>query len=720
MHMSRAIPSASFFVLLTLTVFQAALAQCPDPGTGDSQKGCPDPFRAEISRPQISRDYAEFNITVWNRRIAFPPDCNPGECFENMNYLGLPLCLNWSEPFQDAGVELVSCYPSCDLVGCPDCDFNVSIEPQKVRIENGKSVNYTVRIKSYNAIGDHDFTFSSLVSSVKKKVFSIRLRIREQARGKGGDNLICPWCGSADCDTEENACEAGCPGAEFCSPPECLFDTPYPGASESCCGDDSEETFVQCSREVGIGWNCPTQAACCESPGNCVHSGSCYAEGGAHLLGADADKYAYCSSGTWRDCDSRAGICASCGFSWIISACCGDDTGEFYMSRICFSGCETNMTDRSCCAIGTACVYNGTCHATGEIIVLGGKNVTCEGGVWTEKLTNQSVCYKGECNKKNRCELPCPGCIFKDYSCYGTNCEPDFRDPDTHWTYCGACMGNWSPNDRMCCGDDEKEYWSPPCPGAAVPYGCCSNPSERVSRNGECVIFCGTTMTANATELQESSIPLSVSMPETINVVAGNSAEFRVLVSTDGDMALHSLMLGFCGPFSLNVSPLVMDELAPNETKSFTVRFPVSSDSAPGPYGFSVYVSGSELTVNRYVQAVANVQLPPEQQIPYEVYFGVAAALAVIYIAKKLRSRSSVRSEKRASRQARTSERRLDSIGPSRQARREAARQELAELVREDLEKGTPEKELRSMLLSSGLKREDVEAAFRQAKKKNS
>lgn len=699
--------------LIALAFSQATLAQtCPDtnPET-DSQLGCPDPFYATASRPVMSRGLIEFNITVKNRRIVFPPECNPGEqfCYDNLNYQGLPLCNaeGWSGKLADVKVELASCYPECDLQGCPDCDFNITVTPSGPQsIENEKSQNYMVKIDPFRTTGEYDFTFRALLSSVKKRIFSMHLSISNQPAGIEGDNAICPGCASRKCDLQKDVCGSACLGAVYCSASECFFDTASSAAAESCCGDDTGEVSRQCSKSGGIDWDCTPQVACCGDEEECTYSGNCYSEG-AHLLAAGEDEYSYCYAGTWYDCDESRTACSDCGFSWNSSQCCGDDSDEYYLPRICFSGCETNMTDKSCCTGGSSCVYNGQCYATEDVIVLAKKNVSCEGGVWAEKASNQTVCYKGECNKRNKCEGACPGCIFKDFSCYGTNCEPDFRDPDLHWTYCGNCSLNWSYAEKQCCGDDEKEYWVPPCPDAGVSWACCSNPNERVNKNGECVISCGIGINANVTELEEKEIPLTVSLsPEVIDVEAGKTAEFNVMVRTDGNISLHNLMLNLCGPFAFESSPKVIEELKPGEARNFTVRLTAAPDSIPGTVDFAAYVSSSELIRQRYKPGLVNVNMAGYPS--YDVYIGIILAMVAVYVAKKL-----VSHRKSSSREAQEKE------GPKeKKDRRESARRKLAELVREELEKGAAESELRSMLISRGLKEKDVEAAFEEAKRK--
>jgi hypothetical protein len=700
-------------LLITFLAFsivaQPALAQmCPNtnPET-DTQMGCTDPFYTAVSKPRMSHGLLEFNITVKNRRVILVPDCNPGEpfCYDNINYQGLPLCQPWSGNFSGVKVELASCSPGCRLDGCPECDFNVTVTPSSPQnMGSEESRDFIVRVDAFRTEGEYDFTFAAFLSSVKKRVFSLHLNITSQVYGTGGDNAACPICGSEKCDLNRISCGYSCPGAIYCSAPECLFDTEVPEAAEYCCGDDSGEVFRQCSAAAGIDWLCPSQSACCRLQSSCAYSGNCYPEG-VHLVAKGGeDEYSYCRAGKWHDCDESQAACSECGFSWKgESACCGDDSDEYFMSRICFSGCENNVTDKACCTGGSACVYNGECYATGDMIVLSGKNVTCEGGVWSEK-TNESACYKGECNKKDRCEGSCPGCIFKDFSCYGTTCEPDFIDPDMHWSYCGNCSLNWSYADKKCCGDDENEYWVAPCPNANASWACCSNPEERVNSMGECVISCGIGINANASVLDEGVMAVSVSFsPEAISVQAGKSTDFSVIVRAVGKQTLHDVALDMCGPFSFQTSPQTIEELKPGGLANFSVRLTAGPDAAVGVSELAAYVSSGELIRQRYTPWTVMV----DAGFPsLDFYIMIAAAVAAAYGGKRLLSRRkpSGKAAKGGTKEGKS--------------RKESGRRRLAKLVREELDSGASEKELRKTLASHGLDKEDIEAAFREAKKK--
>ncbi|MEM5812632.1 MAG: hypothetical protein QW286_02840, partial [Candidatus Aenigmatarchaeota archaeon] len=706
----------AFAAIFAFLIIQNVGAQtCFDTNPESNPRtGCPDPFYLTIYKPITGADFVELNLTVKNRKILYPPDCNPGEqfCYENKNYQGLPLCYNkgWTGKFTDVKINLLSCDPDCDLEGCPDCDFGLNITPSTQKtIENERSQDFSLRIKTYKAVGFYRFTFGIWASSEKKGVFLLNVNVSEQPRGVGGDNDMCPTCAIDNCELGKGVCEGSCTSAKYCSAPECFFDTPQSFAAEYCCGDDSGEFFKKCAKTTQISWECPQQSACCGDRGECVYSGNCYSYG-VHLLKEDEDRYAFCLSGLWHDCDENPSLCSACGFVWKNSACCGDDKNEFYNSRICFSGCQTNRTDRACCNNGGSCVYNGTCYETGEKIQIGKINITCEGGVWEETSPNQTVCYKGACNKKDNCELPCPGCMFKDFSCYGTNCEPDYLDPDMHWTYCWNCSANWSFQNKMCCGDDEKEYWVLPCPNAkGVDGGCCSNPNERIDSNGNCVIFCGTGIMAKTFELDEISAPISISVPDSISAEQGRTSRFTVEVKNKGNITFHNIVPSFCGPFSLRVSPQKIKEILPGQGANFTAEFDVPPDAVPGISGLAVYVEADELLSKRYKPVSLKISIP---EFPGPEFLAwVAFSLVLVYIAKKLLSR---RKHKPASSQKEVGK----GKGPKGKKSREGAINRLAGIIAEEMEAGTSEREIRKALESEGISRDNIRAAFRLAKNK--
>ena len=193
--------------------------------------------------------------------------------------------------------------------------------------------------------------------------------------------------------------------------------------------------------------------------------------------------------------------------------------------------------------------------------------------------------------------------------------------------------------------------------------------------------------------------------PEVINVEAGKSAEFEVVVRTDGNQSLHNLMLNLCGSFIFESSPQSIEELKPGEARNFTVKVRAAPDSAIGTLGIAAYVSSSELIRQRYKPGFVIVNAAGLQL--YDVFIWMIPALAAVYVAKKLLSRRKGASHERTG---------MEKAG--KKPDKGAARRKLAELVREELAKGTSEKKLRQVLASNGISSREIEAAFRDARSK--
>jgi len=84
----------------------------------------------------------------------------------------------------------------------------------------------------------------------------------------------------------------------------------------------------------------------------------------------------------WCQCRAGAG-------RWSIggevhgTTCCGDDSGENKLARVCDGiGCSSDPTDDACCSAATDCVWISTCYAdAASHPSLGG--VDCSSGTWT-------------------------------------------------------------------------------------------------------------------------------------------------------------------------------------------------------------------------------------------------------------------------------------------------------------------------------------------------
>jgi hypothetical protein len=111
-------------------------------------------------------------------------------------------------------------------------------------------------------------------------------------------------------------------------------------------------------------------------------------------------------------------------------------------------------------------------------------------------------------------------------------------------------------------------------------------------------------------------------------------------------------------------------------------------------------VGSSELIRQRYVPGTALVNSGYPSFDFYTVLAFAGLAVVAAFFGKKLHGRKPATKNR-----------------PDK-GTKEAAKRKLAELVSEELGKGTPEKEVRSMLVSHGISRKDIDAAFAEAKRK--
>ncbi|OQB44509.1 MAG: Disintegrin [Parcubacteria group bacterium ADurb.Bin159] len=183
------------------------------------------------------------------------------------------------------------------------------------------------------------------------------------------------------------------------------------------------------------------------------NTGICdYYTSGQHncLLGYFCDSYGQCkgcgNNGNGcpgnpynNDCDFNEDSCRysnnygwGCTYGNVDSACwynmcCGDDSGEFYKTRVCDSSpygsaCSSDSTDRACCSSPTYCAHNG-CQPTGKVddVDGDGDKEFCSGGKW----------YACQCSVENDC---CDGCRFRSDT---TLCRPAAGDCDQE-EYCSG------------------------------------------------------------------------------------------------------------------------------------------------------------------------------------------------------------------------------------------------------------------------------------------
>jgi hypothetical protein len=527
--------------------------------------------------------------------------------------------------------------------------------------------------------------------------------------GTGGDNSRCSSCSTQLCDSTQSICTGQCSSATYCTGSSCVFRTTNSGAAESCCGDDSGEFYKVCLKSTGVSWDCTSQAVCCGSGDQCTFSGSCYNNGSSHQVTTGNDAYAYCSSGTWLGCDADNSSCSSCGFYWSGSACCGDDSGESAKSRVCSSGCTGNQQDNACCDSSTSCVYNGICFSGGTQASLEGKQLVCGNGIWLD-VNQTSECAEASCNQNDGCQQ-CPGCAYMDFSCVGGMCQPSYVDLDSLNSYCERCSLKWSGEgqQRNCCGDDSNEHWVGTCPNVTGILGkCCNSPTDRVNQNGECVSSCGSggqIIKVNITELKDKPIPVAISIvPEAIDLEPGQSTEFKVYMKQTWNESIHNVSLYFCKEYDFTWQPAAYEELKPNEIKYFTVSMHAPENSTLGKKDFEVYMTADEFLNKKQKNAILTVG-----KVDYTVYYisaGIVVAIVLVVMLRKvLFSREKSAESKPLTQPAR--------IQPARVS---AANPELVGYIRGELGNGTPEGSIREALAKAGWSKEDVDAAFSEAK----
>lgn len=132
------------------------------------------------------------------------------------------------------------------------------------------------------------------------------------------------------------------------------------GTTASCCGDDVGSEFYR-TRVCGS-WcsSDPADNRCCNTANKCVYGDTCYSS--ASCYSDDA----YCNAGTWYNSDDSQTYCDACLASgrWNIggevaaTACCGDDSGEFYQGPGNSKSCDG--TD-ACCDSSADWAQAGIC-----------------------------------------------------------------------------------------------------------------------------------------------------------------------------------------------------------------------------------------------------------------------------------------------------------------------------------------------------------------------
>jgi hypothetical protein len=265
--------------------------------------------------------------------------------------------------------------------------------------------------------------------------------------GSTASTQVGEYCGAGtwrDNDYSQTACDT-CKGSGY-------WNLGGEVAATACCGDDSGEY-----KEIEIGATDGTSSdACCNSNTDCVDDNACYTHGTCHNTGSTASTQVgeYCYAGTWRDNDYAQIACDACVGSgyWDLGGevhpdhCCGDDSGEYKITRVCHSACTSDSTDDACCDSSTDCVYNSNCYSSGSSTNVGGDAETdyCDSGTWYD-------CYHGA-NVQLQ-DTYCPSTMVCQEGTGGGNdakcisCESVTRGSSitySHGTLCGGCDKCWS------------------------------------------------------------------------------------------------------------------------------------------------------------------------------------------------------------------------------------------------------------------------------------
>jgi len=185
-----------------------------------------------------------------------------------------------------------------------------------------------------------------------------------------------------------------------------------------------------------------------------MKSDVCYAQGSCY----SGFQYSYCGGGTWYDPDTDSSRCvASCdrttGDAGIgynlggdISQCCGDDSNEYKLTRVCNSWCASAGGDDACCNADNKCVYNSDCYSSGSCY---SDDAYCNGGTWYDSDAGQSYCD----------------------TCEGTG----------KWNIGGEIAG------AVCCGDDANENKRTRVAGTDSTYTSSSSDDACCNVNNKCV-----------------------------------------------------------------------------------------------------------------------------------------------------------------------------------------------------------------------------------------
>jgi hypothetical protein len=344
------------------------------------------------------------------------------------------------------------------------------------------------------------------------------------------------------------------------------------------------------------------------------------------------------------------------------------------------------------------CVYNGQCFDENAEHSISGSDLICAGGNWVD--LSSTTCSQDACNNNDGCES-CPGCAYKDYSCQGGSCTASYIDPDQQEQLCTQCGQIWGGSS--CCGDDNKEYWSQPCPDSSASPRCCNSPNDRIDKSGNCVSSCGLEITANVTEIKDDFIPIAISLlPDTVEIEPGDTIDFKVFVRTEWNQSLHNVTISFCKEFDFEIDPPFIDEVEPNKIVSFNVRMYAPENSTIGEREFEVYLDANELQSNIVESNVLRIGT-----VDYTLYYamvGLTVAIILIVAARKFLI------HKEKSPKKSKPDKPIEEIKEPQESD-----DSLVKYIRNARKQGIPDEKIRQALGNSGWNQEEIDKAFQES-----
>jgi len=218
----------------------------------------------------------------------------------------------------------------------------------------------------------------------------------------------------------------------------------------------------------------------------CTYGGTCASVG-------DCDVSQYGQSGTCRDCVSWAVGTGGDAVGYLpFTACCGDDTQEYYNSCDAYDAdtpFSDSATDDTCCDADADCVYSTVCYVTDTA-----QSKTTLGGAWNNDA--YVVCDLSGVNEQwYDCDTSSTVCGYCDTaagwsctSCYVAEGETATQLP-----------GEYSDGGTECCGDDTQEYYEycQNYPGSSMAWTCTSS-QRACCNNYDCITSSSTCKTGTA------------------------------------------------------------------------------------------------------------------------------------------------------------------------------------------------------------------------------